>query len=37
VTLKGTVRSAAEHERAVQLAKETAGVTRVIDHLAVAR
>ncbi len=35
VTLRGTVRSAAEHDRAVQLAKETAGVTRVIDKLAV--
>ena len=35
VTLKGTVRSAAEHNRAVQLAKETAGVRQVVDHLAV--
>lgn len=35
VTLSGTVRSAAEHERAVQLARETDGVTRVIDHLTV--
>ncbi len=33
VTLRGTVRSAAEHDRAVQLAKETSGVTRVVDHL----
>jgi len=34
VTLSGTVRSAAEHDRAVQLAKETDGVTRVVDRLA---
>jgi hyperosmotically inducible protein len=37
VTLKGTVDSAAEHDRAVALARETAGVTRVVDHLAVRR
>lgn len=37
VTLSGTVRSQAEHDRAVQLARETNGVTRVIDHLTVAR
>jgi hyperosmotically inducible periplasmic protein len=37
VTLSGTVRSQAERERAVQLARETAGVTRVIDNLTVAR
>jgi osmotically-inducible protein OsmY len=37
VTLKGTVGSAAEHDRAVQLAKETAGVTEVVDRLAVGR
>jgi hyperosmotically inducible protein len=37
VTLKGKVRSAAEHDRAVQLARETAGVKRVIDQLAVPR
>jgi hypothetical protein len=37
VTLSGTVRSEAEHDRAVQLAKETAGVTRVIDHLELLR
>jgi hyperosmotically inducible protein len=35
VTLSGTVRSAAEHDRAVSLARETNGVTRVIDHLIV--
>jgi hyperosmotically inducible protein len=37
VTLSGSVRSAAERDRAVQLAKETAGVTQVVDKLAVAR
>jgi osmotically-inducible protein OsmY len=35
VTLRGAVRSVAEHDRAVQLAKETAGVTQVIDKLTV--
>jgi hyperosmotically inducible periplasmic protein len=35
VTLSGTVRSAAEHDRAVQLARETDGVTRVVDKLTV--
>jgi hyperosmotically inducible protein len=34
VTLSGSVRSAAEHDRAMQLAKETTGVTRVVDRLA---
>ena len=33
VTVSGDVSSKAEHDRAVQLARETAGVTRVIDHL----
>jgi len=33
VTLTGVVRSQAERQRAVQLAKETEGVTSVIDHL----
>ena len=33
VTLSGTVRSAAEHDRTVRLARETEGVTRVVDHL----
>jgi osmotically-inducible protein OsmY len=33
VTLTGTVRSAAEHDRTVALARETDGVTRVVDHL----
>jgi hyperosmotically inducible periplasmic protein len=37
VTLSGTVRSAAEHERAVALARETAGVRDLVDRLAVAR
>ena len=35
VTLEGTVGSAAEHERALALARETAGVTRLIDRLKV--
>ena len=33
VTLSGSVGSAREHERAVQLAKETDGVKRVVDKL----
>jgi hyperosmotically inducible protein len=37
VTLNGTVSSAAEHDRAVALARETNGIARVIDHLALAR
>jgi osmotically-inducible protein OsmY len=37
VTLSGTVSSVAEHDRAVQLAKETAGITEVVDRLRVAR
>ncbi len=37
VTLSGTVRSQAEHDRVVQLARETNGVTQVIDHLNVTR
>jgi osmotically-inducible protein OsmY len=35
VTLKGTVRSAAGRARAVQLAKETDGVTKVDDQLTI--
>jgi hyperosmotically inducible periplasmic protein len=35
VTLTGTVHSAAERERAVALARETAGVTQVVDRLQV--
>jgi len=37
VTVSGTVRSTAERDRAVQLARETAGVTQVIDRLTIAR
>jgi hyperosmotically inducible protein len=33
VTVSGTVRSRVEHDRALALARETAGVTTVIDHL----
>src|SRR6516162_232420 len=33
VTLSGTVRSVDEHDRAIRLARETAGVTQVVDHL----
>ena len=35
VTLSGVVRSVDEHDRAVRLGRETAGVTRVVDHLGV--
>jgi hyperosmotically inducible protein len=35
VTLSGTVRSVDEHDRAVRLARDTAGVERVADHLRV--
>jgi hypothetical protein len=35
VTLHGTVKSNAERQRAVQLARETEGVTRVVDRLRV--
>jgi hyperosmotically inducible protein len=35
VSLAGTVHSAQERERAVQLAKETEGVSQVIDHLVI--
>jgi hyperosmotically inducible protein len=35
VTLTGTVHSALERQRAVQLAKETEGVTHVIDRLTI--
>jgi len=37
VTVSGTVRSTAERDRALQLARETAGVTQVIDRLTVGR
>lgn len=33
VTLTGTVGSSAEHDRAIALARETAGVTQVVDRL----
>jgi hypothetical protein len=33
VTLSGEATSSAERERAVQLARETDGVTRVVDHI----
>ena len=35
VTVSGTVRSVSEHDRALRLARETAGVTQVVDHLTV--
>ncbi len=35
VTLAGTVRSLAERDKAVGLARDTKGVTRVVDHLLV--
>ena len=35
VTLSGVVRSVDEHDRAVRLARETASVTQVVDHLRV--
>src|SRR5438034_1121511 len=37
VTLSGTVRSVAEHDRALALARETTGVAQVVDHLTVQR
>jgi hypothetical protein len=33
VTLRGVVRSVAEHDRALQIARDTSGVTDVIDEL----
>jgi osmotically-inducible protein OsmY len=33
VTVSGVVRSTIEHDRALQLARETAGVTTVVDRL----
>jgi hyperosmotically inducible protein len=35
VTVSGTVRSVDEHDRAIRLARETDGVTQVIDRLRV--
>ena len=37
VTLTGTVSTHAEHDRAVALARETAGVTKVVDGLRILR
>ena len=37
VTLRGTVRTDAERQRALQLARETDGVTEVVDRLRVGR
>ena len=37
VTLTGTIGSQAEHDRAVALARETAGVTKVVDRLVIQR
>jgi len=37
VTLSGTVRSVAEHDKAIALARETAGISQVVDHLSIAR
>jgi len=37
VTVSGTVRSTEEHDRAIRIARETAGVTQVVDHLSIAR
>src|SRR5262245_44561575 len=37
VTLNGTVSSHAEHDRAVALARETEGVTKVVDGLKILR
>ncbi len=33
VTMRGAVRSVAEHDRALQIARETSGVTDVVDEL----
>jgi osmotically-inducible protein OsmY len=37
VTLRGTVSSRDEHDRAVALARETIGVSRVVDELRISR
>jgi osmotically-inducible protein OsmY len=37
VTVSGTVRSVEEHDRAIRLARETAGITQVVDRLTIAR
>ena len=35
MTLEGTIGSAAEHDQAVRLARNTTGVKQVVDHLKV--
>ncbi len=37
VTVKGSVASKTEHDRAIALARETDGVTRVVDELTIER
>jgi osmotically-inducible protein OsmY len=37
VTVSGLVHSKTEHDRALQLVRETSGVTSVVDHLRVAQ
>jgi osmotically-inducible protein OsmY len=37
VTVSGSVHSPAEHDRAIQLARETDGVTQVVDRLTVVK
>ena len=37
VTVSGTVRSVEEHDRALRHVRETAGVTKVVDHLTIAK
>jgi osmotically-inducible protein OsmY len=37
VTVSGTVRSVEEHDRAIRLARETSGVSQVVDHLKIAQ
>lgn len=37
LTLSGSVRSQAEHDRPMPLARDTEGVTRVVDHLEIRR
>ncbi len=37
VTLRGSVATPAQHDRAVQLARETDGVRQVVDHLTIGR
>jgi osmotically-inducible protein OsmY len=37
VTVSGSVRSDEEHDRVIRLARETAGVTRVVDNLRIER